>query len=170
MNEEITIQFRPELRDQIRASVVHYRSSAWRIADRIAGTMAVVAGLTLLLLDGWRWWLAILFPMALAEWSDFLHLHTLQAWVFFKRNPKFRDDYTLTFGAKALQFKTVTIDSKLAWSHYDETVEDSMLFLLRYGRGMYTVIPKRAFKDEDELNRFRDLIQAKIAKFKKQKF
>jgi len=35
---------------------------------------------------------------------------------------------------------------------------------------MYTVIPKRAFKDENELNRFRDFIQTKISHFKKQKF
>jgi hypothetical protein len=170
MNEDITIQFRPELRDHIRANMVLYRASAWRTCDRIAGTIGVIAGLTLVLVGEWRWWLAILFPVALAEWSDFLHLSTLQTWIFFKRNPKFKEDYTLTFRPESLHFKTVTIDSTLAWTHYEAVLEDSVLFVLRYGKSLFTAIPKRALKDEDEMDRFRALLQAKIPKYKKQRF
>ena len=108
--------------------------------------------------------------MALAEWSDLLHLHTLQTWVFFKRNPKFREEYILAFGSEGLHFKTTSIDSTLVWSYYDRVIEDAELFLLMYGKCMYTVIPKKAFKDEDEINRFRCLIQENIPNFKKQRF
>ena len=150
--------------------MVNYRNSFLRITDRIAGTIAILAGITLLIVVGWRWWLAILFPLAIAEWSDFLHLHTLQAWIFFKRNPKFRDEYTLTFKQENLHFKTISIDSTLLWSHYDSVIEDSILFLLNYGKSMYTVVPKRAFKNEDEINQFRKLVQTNITKYKKQRF
>jgi hypothetical protein len=169
MNAEMTIRYCPALGDQIRASLVHYRGSAWRKCDRIAGTIAGVAGLTLLAVGGWHWWLAVLFPMALADWTDVLHLHTLQAWVAFKRNPKFRDEYTLTFADDGLRFTTVTIDSKLAWSHYDNVIEDAKIFLLRYGKSLYTVVPKRAFKDQAEQARFRTLLQSKIPNYNKQR-
>jgi hypothetical protein len=170
MNEEMTIRFHPELTDQIRASIVLYRSSVWRICDRIAGTIAVISGITFFVLCGWQWWLAILVPVALSEWSDYLHLHTLQAWIFFKRNPKFRGEYILTFRPEGLHFKTTAIDSTLGWSYYDKILEDSVVFLLSYGKNMCTVIPKRVFKDEDEMNRFRNLIQTKITNYQKQRF
>ncbi len=170
MNEEIAVRFHPELRDQIRASMVLYRASIWRICDRIAGTIAVVAGVTLFVLWGWKWWLAILIPVALSEWSDFLHLHTVQAWIFFKRNPKFRGEYILTFHPEGLHFKTTAIDSTLGWSYYDNAIEDSAVFVLSYGKSMCTVIPKRAFRNEDEVIQFRNLIQSKISKYQRQRF
>ncbi len=54
--ENIVVRFQPELRDQIRASIVHYRAGAVRICDRVAGTAMLVAGLTLFIVGGWPWW------------------------------------------------------------------------------------------------------------------
>jgi len=169
MNDEIAIRFRPELRDQVHASVVHYRAGWLRICDRIAGTIGAIAGVTLFVVNGWRWWLAILIPVAIAEWSDVLHGHALQAWVGFKRNPKFRTEYALKFRPEGIHFKTATIDSNLEWSHYDGVVEDSRLFLLRYGKSMYTVIPKTAFVNVGEMDRFRELARTKITVYSRQK-
>lgn len=166
MNDEIVIRFRPELRDQVHASVVHYRAGRLRICDRIAGTIGAMAGVTLFVVNGWRWWLAILIPVAIAEWSDVLHAHALQAWVSFKRNPKFRTEYALTFRPEGIRFKTATIDSNLDWSYYDGVVEDSRLFLLRYGKSLYTVIPKSAFTNEGDMDRFRELARMKIAAYR----
>jgi len=99
------LRFQPELRDQVHASVVHYRAGRLRICDRIAGTIGAMAGVTLFVVNGWRWWLAILIPVAIAEWSDILHAHTIQAWVIFKRNPKFRTEYALTFRPRGHPFQ-----------------------------------------------------------------
>jgi hypothetical protein len=170
MSEEIAVSFQPELRDQIRASVAHYRAGRLRICDRVAGSLAFLAGLVTLFLSGWRWWLAILFPLAIMEWSDFLHGHTLQAWIFFLRNPKFRERYSLIFRPDGIHFKTATIDSALAWSFYDSVIEDSAVFLLRNGKSMYSVIPKRAFNTEDELCRFREMVRSRVQSYLTQKF
>jgi hypothetical protein len=170
MNEEITISFQPELKDQIRASIAHYRAGKLRICDRIAGSIAILTGLLILLLSGWQWWLAILLPLAIVEWSDFLHGHTLQAWIFFVRNPKFRERYSLAFHPEGIHFKTATINSTVAWTHYESVIEDSVIFLLRYGKSMYSVIPKRAFATEDDLCRFREMIRSRIQRYLKQKY
>lgn len=170
MVENIVIRFQPELRDQIRASLVHYRQGVLRICDRVAGTAMLIAGL-MLFVTGWPWWLLTIFCLiGFAEWSDVLHFHTLRAWLFFRRNKKFSDEYTVTFTPEGLHFKTVSIDSNLAWSIYDNVVEDSVVFLLMTGKSFYSVMPKRAFRDEDEVNRFRKMVQASIPKYKKQRF
>lgn len=169
--ENIVIRFQPELADQIRASMVHYRAGTLRICDRVAGTAALVAGLTLLVVGGWPWWsLAVFCFIGFAEWSDVFHGHTLRAWLSFKRNRKFRDEYMITFAPEGLHFKTVSIDSNVAWSLYDSDVEDSVVFLLMTGKSFYSVIPKRAFKNEDEVNRFREMVQAAVPKYDKQRF
>ena len=169
--ETIVIRFKPELRDQIRASVVNYRAGALRICDRVAGTAALVAGLALFLVSGWPWWsLAVFCFIGFAEWSDICHAHTLGAWLHFKRNRKFRDEYTVTFTPEGLHFKTVSIDSIIEWSLYDSVVEDSVIFLLRTGKSFYSVIPKRAFKAEGEVDQFRKMVRAALPKYDKQRF
>jgi len=170
MNEAIVIHFRPELRDQIWGSIVHYRAGRTWVRDRIVGTIALVAGLMVYSQSGWRWWLAILFAIGIAEWTDFLHAHTLRAWFSFARDPKFSEDYTLGFAPEGLHFKTATIDSIIAWSHFDRAIEDSELFLLMTGRSMYSVIPRRAFAGENEVDRFRELIQQMIPAYSRQNF
>ncbi len=131
----------------------------------------LVAGLTLFVVGAWPQWSIVAFCfIGLLEWSDVFHAHTLRAWLSFKRNRKFRDEYTVTFTPEGLQFKTVSIDSNIAWSLYDSAVEDSMIFLLNSGKSIYSVIPKRAFKGEDEISRFRMMVQAAIPKYNKQRF
>jgi hypothetical protein len=105
-----------------------------------------------------------------AEWSDLFHAHTRRAWLSFKRNKKFRDEYMLTFMLDGLHFKTATIDSVVIWSHYDRVIEDSEIFLLMSGGSMYSAIPKRAFQGEDEVNRFRGIVKAAIPIYCKQRF
>jgi hypothetical protein len=169
--ENIVIRFWPELRDQIRASIAHYRAGILRTCDRIAGTAALVAGFTFFLFCGLPWWsLAVFCFVGFAEWSDIFHAHTLRAWLSFKRNKKFRHEFTVTFSREGMHFKTVSIDSNIAWSLYDSVIEDSVIFLLMSGKSMWSVIPKRAFKDEDEANQFRTIVQAAIPKYNKQRF
>jgi hypothetical protein len=86
----------------------------------------------------------------------------LQIRIAFKRIPKFRERYLLIFNEEGIHFKTSTIDTKLAWRHYNRLIEDDRLFLLVYARGMYTVIPKSAFPDRGEIEQFRELVGKKL--------
>ena len=100
------------------------------------------------------------------EWFDLLSLRTLQIRLWFKREPKFREEYRLTFAPEQIRFQTASIDSTLQWSHYGRVLEGTSVFLLIYGKGLYTVIPKRSFTSEAHLEAFRTLVKEKIPEYK----
>jgi len=83
---------------------------------------------------------------------------------YFRGDAKFRDRYELTFSDEGIKVKTPQIDSKLAWSLYTKVVEGRDMYVLIYGNETRTMtaVPKRAFVNEDQENRFRELIARHI--------
>ena len=57
---------------------------------------------------------------------------------------------------------TYGIDSRITWSFYNRAVTSPDYYLLYYGGNSFTVIPRRAFHSEDDLNSFEALITAKF--------
>jgi len=84
---------------------------------------------------------------------------------YYRRDPKFREKYDLTFSDEGVAVKTFQIDSKLAWSLYTKVIEGSDMYLLIYGKDlrMMTAVPKRVFKSRDEEIEFRDLVRRHIS-------
>jgi len=60
------------------------------------------------------------------------------------------------FGVEPLNIVPIT------WDDFTKVLEDDQLWLLVYGARMYSVIPKRAFKSDDEATRFRSLVTERI--------
>ena len=84
---------------------------------------------------------------------------------FFRKDPKMRDEYTLTFSEEGVAVKTAQIDSKLAWSLYKEVLENKSLYVLMYNepaRLTMTVVPKRVFRSASEEMEFRDLVHREV--------
>jgi hypothetical protein len=159
MNElSVALSFDPLLFDYLAAERLYYASTRWPLVDRIVAAALFVLGAVLVWAVGLRWWSLVWFPLAVLEWLNAWSLRPLQVWFSFKANPKFRERYQLVFSDSCVQFKTGSIDSELSWSFYSNVLEDDSLFLLVYGRHAYTVIPKRAFLDSEELSRFRELL------------
>jgi hypothetical protein len=96
-------------------------------------------------------------------WFNLLPFRMLISQFFFKRNPKFQQTYHLSFSEEGIHFKTESIDSVIDWNHYDRTLESDQVFLMVYGPWMYSLIPKRAFKDITEIDAFRELMSRKIS-------
>jgi hypothetical protein len=84
---------------------------------------------------------------------------------YFRGDGKFRDKYELTFSHEGITVKTPKIDSKLAWSLYTKVIEGRQMYLLIYGKEtrMMTAVPKRAFTDNNQENRFRELVTQHIS-------
>jgi hypothetical protein len=82
----------------------------------------------------------------------------------FRGDPKFRDEYLLTFSEEGVACKTSQIDSKLAWSLYTGALENEEMYVLLYGTGtnMITAVPKRAFRSRMQEEAFRDLLKRHI--------
>jgi hypothetical protein len=117
---------------------------------------------------GFRWWTIIWFPLAVMMWFNVVRFEGITARILFRRNPKFREEYHLTFSQENIHFQTASIDSTLQWSHYERLVESPTLFLLMYGKGLYTVVPKRCFPSDDELDAFRGLLRDRIPQYSRQ--
>ncbi len=158
----VAITFDNKLGDHLAAERLYYRFTVFWKLDKVVAGLLILFGAYLMWLAGVQWWTVIWFPLAVAEWFNILSLRPLQIWLWFKHNPKFRETYHLVADPSGLHFKTESIDSKLTWSHFSRVLEDGRLLLLIYGTRMYSVIPKRAFRSEDELGRFRSLATAAV--------
>jgi hypothetical protein len=84
---------------------------------------------------------------------------------YFRGDPKFRDQYEMTFSDEGISLKTRQIDSKLAWSLYTRVIEGQTLYLLIYGKDVrtMTLIPKRVFQNKAQETAFRELLKIRIA-------
>ena len=160
----IKLEFDNRLTEHLAAERLYYKSTFWCKADKMVAVLLVAFGVYLLATIGVRWWTIIWFPLAVAEWFNLFSLRPLQICVFFKRNPKFLETYHLTFSDDGIHFKTESIDSQLAWTHYERVLENNRVILLLYGSRMYTVIPKRAFADDSQIAAFRSLVSRCLPK------
>jgi hypothetical protein len=158
----ISIRFTNELKDHIEAQRVLYSKNALAKLDKAIAVLLFVFGVYCVVAVGLRWWTVIWFPLAVAEWFNWLSLNRWRIRIEFRRNLKFREEYHLTFSRENIHFQTASIDSTLQWTHYDRVIESPDLFLLMYSKGLYTLIPKRCFSSTEEINAFRDLINGAI--------
>jgi hypothetical protein len=153
----VTLDFQPDADDHVAAARLYDKSSGWARADRVVALVLLVVGAASTIAVGPRWWTLVWFPLAVLEWFHVLNVVPLATRFWFARDPKHRAAYHLEFDDEGIRFKTASIDSAIAWSHYTRVLEDSRLWLLVYGSRLYTVLPKRAFTPEKE-QEFRALL------------
>jgi hypothetical protein len=82
----------------------------------------------------------------------------------FRHQPKFRDEYSLTFSQEGIHFQTAHIDFHLEWSIYSRALVDAHSYVLYWGSRTFTVIPKRVFQNTEQQGAFEQLLTARIPK------
>lgn len=161
MTIEVSIDHRVE--EHVHAERLYYSKRSWfATADRVVAVVLLLIGIGLVSVVGARWWTLIWFVLAPLEFLNLLSIAPLVTRFRFRQNPKFRELNRISFGDEEVHFKTDSIDSRLNWSLYDGMLEDEQLILLTYGGQMYSVIPKRCFKDPATLEAFRSLAASKV--------
>ena len=156
--DSVTLEFDNLLEEHLEAQRLYYKSTFWWKADKVVALLLVCVGAFLLVTAGFRWWTIIWFPLALAEWFNLLSIEGLRTRIFFKRNPRFLETYHLTFSDSGVHFKTKSIDSNIAWTLYTRVLQNESVILLIYATRLYTVIPRRAFRDDSQLAAFNSLV------------
>jgi YcxB-like protein len=83
---------------------------------------------------------------------------------YFRGDPKFRDEYNLTFTDAGIEFKTPKINASVAWSLYTRVIENDSFYLMIYGKdiGSVSVLPKRAFQDSKQETTFREMLRRHV--------
>ncbi|WP_433944923.1 YcxB family protein [Paenibacillus sp. SN-8-1] len=80
----------------------------------------------------------------------------------FRREPKFKEEYHLLFNDDGILFKAGGINSNITWDYYNGIKETKDFIYLYYGKRGYSIIPKRAFENNEEVNKFLTMLRSKI--------
>jgi hypothetical protein len=160
--ETVNLSFRYAEQDYVRAARAHY-ASRLRLPLDIAVIVGVAAigsyevwsgshgfGITLLSIS-------VIFSLMLVA------AFTIIPRIAFRRQPKFRDDYSLEFSPQGIHFRTANIDSDLKWSLYTSALVDAHSFILYYGSQQFTIIPKRVFQNFLQRQAFEQLLRQNVS-------
>jgi YcxB-like protein len=162
MDSVVHLSFRYSEIDYVRAMRAHYASRLRLKIDVIVVVAAGLLGVYLWQAPDSRGWgiglvcLSAVFALILAAAFGVIPR------LVFRGDPKFRDQYSLTFAPEGIHFRTDHIDSQLEWSIYSRALIDSRSFLLYYGVRAFTVIPKNVFETAEQLAAFEKLVSEKI--------
>ena len=163
MNSTINLSFRYAESDYVRALRAHY-ASRLRLRLDIVVTV-ILAGIGAYL---WRSQELHLLGLALVVLSVGFALMLIAAFTIipplaFRREPKFRDDYSLTFSPEGIHFRTAHIDSQLQWSMYSRALIDAHSYMLYYGSRQFTIIPRRVFQSGEQQQAFEQLLSQHVS-------
>jgi len=84
----------------------------------------------------------------------------------FKKDPKHGDEYKLSFKEEGITFQSEHINSTIRWNNYLELMENKSFFYLIFGKYMFTILPKKSFKNDEEQDLFRKLVNKKLEEVK----
>lgn len=76
----------------------------------------------------------------------------------FRSTSKFHEEYYLLFNDNGIKFKTATINSELKWDTYSNILSNKDFYFLIQHPRIYTVIPKRAFENNQVIENFERLV------------
>jgi hypothetical protein len=163
-NSTVSLSFRYSESDYVRALRAHYASHMRIWLDIVVVVVVGIAGAYLWRLPGSRWisigFIAVSGIFALMLLAAFVIIPPLA----FRREPKFRDEYSLTFSNEGIHFNTAHIDSHLQWCMYSSALVDAHSYVLYYGTRSFTVVPKRVFQGADQKSAFEELLVQHVPK------
>lgn len=166
-NEPVQLSFRLDEKEFLAATRLYF----WRSKELVVRFIAVdllFAGLFLLLdvlIDFIMplWAVVALIGLVWVGWFHAFLVKLPRA--RFRGDPKFRDEYHLTFRDENIELRTTNISATYNWNFYSGVIENDDLYLLIYGKNMpsFLGLPKRAFRDSREETIFRAMLRRNLA-------
>jgi hypothetical protein len=162
MNSTINLSFRYLESDYVRALRAHY-------AARLRLPLDIVVTAALIGVGAYLWrspdlhWVGVCCVLLAAVFALILiAAFTVIPPLAFRREPKFRDDYSLSFSPEGIHFRTAHVDSQLQWGMYSRALVDAHSYVLYYGSRQFTLIPKRVFRNTEEQRAFEQLLAEQV--------
>jgi hypothetical protein len=163
VNSAIHLTFRYSERDYVRALQSHYATYLYLPLD-IPVTIGVAILGRYLLTSPTTYWIGLACIIISSLFAQLLIVaFTIIPSVVFHKEPKFRDDYSLTFSSEGIHFRTEHIDSQLQWDFYSSVLILPHSYLLYYGTRQFTVIPTRVFQTIEQRQDFEQLLMQYIS-------
>lgn len=165
-NEAVQLSFRYSEEEYLAAIRFYFWHSKTLLGRAIVTYVLFSAGLVLLpLMMGFH--LPVWANLALVAIAGVALFHGYvgdRPRTYFKGNPKFRDEYHLTFTDAGIEFHTHNMSSMTAWNFYSGVVEGDSFYLLIYGKDIHSlsIIPKRAFQSSNQEMVFRQILHRNL--------
>jgi hypothetical protein len=158
MNSTVSLSFRYSENDYVRALRAHYASHLRLRLDIAVTVVLAAAGVYLWRSPGLHWLGVACVVVSVGFALMLVAAFTVIPPLAFRREPKFRDDYALTFSPDGIHFRTAHVDSQLQWSMYSRALIDAHSYVLYYGSRQFTVIPKRVFQSTENQQAFEQML------------
>lgn len=146
--------------DSMRAWKFFKRRLLW--GYRIFGVLLIVAGVVSPFVSGGAKYLVPLALAGLAGGLAYPEILALFMKAVFKRNSQLYGNHVLVFSEDGYTAKNPNMESKQDWSYWKRFEESAEDFLLVGSKEMFQAVPKRFFKSNTDLARFRELLAKKI--------
>jgi hypothetical protein len=162
-NESVQLSFRHDEKEFLAATRTYFWHSRELLVRLIVvDVLFALLFLMLNVLVGFimpLWALAALIVLAWVAWFHGVVIDLPRA--RFRGDPKFRDEFNLTFRDANIEFRTENVNATYAWSFYSSVIEDDNFYLLTYGKNIhsFSVLPKRAFRDTNQETLFRGMLR-----------
>jgi hypothetical protein len=156
--QNITVRYFNNEKEYGQAMRLYYKRRWKTIVDVAICSILIIAGLILWAIYGYSFsWSTMIGTGALILFLIFL-INFVVPIIRYRQEPKFKDEYFLTFTSEGIEFKTDNIDSSVAWSYYNKVIEGETMYLLIYGNSLFSLVPKRVF-DNGQEESFRQLLK-----------
>jgi hypothetical protein len=168
VNPTINLSFRYTESDYVRALRAHY-ASRLRLRLDLAATFLLLGIGIYLWQSPTSHWLGVMFVTGAVLFSLLLVVaFTIIPRLAFRREPKFRDEYSLAFSSEGIHFRTANIDAQLQWGMYSQVLIDAHSYVLYYGSRQIMVIPKRVFQSFEQQQAFEQLLTQQVSEVVRQ--
>lgn len=158
----IEIHYTLTLAEFMRACSAHWRATRQGTAFQFAaGLIGVAVGAIALEFDFVRWLSIALIVVGVAIWSV-----AILRWIVYRRAffeaKKYTENIHAVFSHDGIHIDSAEGTSDLKWTFYSKYRETREFVLLYMTRHQFSVIPKSALADENEVKRFVDLVDSRI--------
>jgi len=156
----ITLRYTHTMAEQLHACRLYQRSTRKHLFYKGIGALSIFGGIWVILTAGVQPAALLLLAMGIFTWFDPMPL--LLVWSTFRSSPTLRQPFESIFDQRGAHFRFGSEHISRPWERYASFVESNRLFVLVHGRWAYSVVPKRAFGDQQSIDTFRELLRAKI--------
>jgi hypothetical protein len=166
-NESVQVSFRHDEKEFLAATRLYFWHARELLVRLIVIDVAFVILMLLLnLMMNFILPLWAVVGLSVLAWVAWFHAVVIDLpRTRFRGDPKFRDEYHLTFREEGIAFQTENINATYKWNFYSGVIENDDFYLLTYGKHInsFSVLPKRAFRDSNQETLFRRMLRRHLA-------
>lgn len=158
--DTVVLRYTQQIAELTHAARVYQRSTRKHLVYKVLGMLAIFLAAWTFLRTGPDLGPALLLALGIFLWFDPVPLVVLGAGL--RNTVAVREPYETVIDARGTHFSIAGNRTSRTWDKYLRFLESERVFVLVYGRWMYSVIPKRALGGEAHVAALRELLRQRI--------